>query len=441
MEQFRPQLKKFLTDILFKFSWLIILVLVLTNIFFKPIINIITIPLIVGIIYNAWLTKKNKFVTKLFVDEDFVDNEKPVFWIVTTIEFLILMVGLHFLFKGFSTVTGVSENLFNLQITNFPLSVSFILALAVVIGMLVILYKIKHSSKNKRLILIYILVDIFILFPYNFIFSYENCLKDNISHYYANAMPQLYDKLNTELAKRKEFANDKYRPIETNNQHIKDDVKEIKSEIENENTRYQALNLSEMDEYARRDAQRRHNETIRECNRKIRVRESKINNLVDSLKSNFKKYDTLSYTLNSLSTIVKGINNSKIKKEDLYDSVVNAKKYFIQIYNADTLLSKDTVISNLMNKLQVVTESPTDGFFNLLKDLFSWALKDEYSIHSNTNLKDQGKYLNQAQLEWEDLTPQKRWFSFLFAILIDVFPLIITLCYIHFIKHKRNKTI
>jgi len=441
MEQFKPKLANFLTDILFKFSWLIILVLVLTGIFFKPIVYVIIIPLITGIIYNAWILRKNKFVTRLFIDEYFVDNDKPVFWIVTIIELLILLVGLHFLFKGFSTVTGINENLFNMQLNKFSFSVSFLLAVAVVGGMLVILYQIKHSSKNKRLILIYILVDIFILFPYNFIFSYENCVKDNISQYYANVMPQLYDKLNTELGNRKGIAFDKFRPIEENNGRIKEDVKEIKANIEDENSKYQSLNLSEMDKYARNDAINGHKKTIRDYNRKIKERESKIDNSIDSLKSNFKKFDALSYMLNTLSPIVKGINSNKIKKEDLYDSVVNAKKIFIQIYTSDTLLKKDTVISFLINKLQVIPESPTDGFFNLLKDLFNWALKDEYSNHTNSNLKDDIKNTNKAQQEWEDLTPQKRWFSFLFAILIDIFPLLITLCYIHFTKTKRIKSV
>lgn len=441
MEQFRPQLKNFLTDILFKYSWLIILVLVLTNIYFKPLINLITIPLITGIIYNAWLGKKNKYVTKLFVDEDFVDNEKSVFRIVTAIEFLILMAGLHFLFKGFSTVTGVSENLFNLNIKNLPLSVSFILAVAVVTGMLVILYKIKHSSRNKKLILIYILVDIFILFPYNFIFSYENCVKDNISHYYANAMPQLYDRMSTDLAKEKGMANSKLDPVIKKNNRIKEEIGDLKSEIETENTRFSNLDLDNKNGDQRYTEIKDHNKIIKDLRTKIKNKEGEIDISVDTLSS---KSDQIIRLVDSLLPIlgptIKGIQNNKITKANLYDSIINAKKIFIEIYNSDIVLQKDTVVLSLMNKLQVVPESPTDGFFNLLKDLFSCALKDEYAIHSNTNLNDQGKNLNKAQLEWEDLTPQKRWFSFLFAILIDVFPLIITLCYIHFVKYKRNKT-
>lgn len=441
MEQFKPKLGKFLTDVLFKFSWLIILVLVLTGIFFKPIVYLIIIPLITGIIYNAWISRKNKFVTKLFIDEYFVDNDKPVFWIVTIIEFLILLVGLHFLFKGFSTVTGVNENLFNLQLNKMSFSVSFLLAVAVVGGMLIILYQIKHSSKNKRLILIYILVDIFILFPYNFIFSYENCVKDNISQYYANAMPQLYDRLNTELSERTKTSGLKLSPVVNKNIRIQNDIDALKRDKETENQNYLTLSSQTQDPNEKNVIAYNHNKELNKLNKRIIEKENQIDKRVDSLKAYNDNYISLSNTLTSLNPIIKGIQNNKIKKENLYDSVVNAKKIFIEVFSSDTLLKKDTSITNYMNKLQVIPESPTDGFFNLLKDLFNWALKDEYSKHTNSNLKDDIKDTNKAQQEWESLTPQKRWFSFLFSILIDVFPLLITLCYIHFTKTKRIKSV
>jgi hypothetical protein len=419
MSDLTPSFKKFLIRWSLSRAGLIALVFVCINLF-----------------YNSWLSEKEKYVTKLFFDERIHTSKGPVFWVAFLIELLVLIVGLHYLYKGFSTVTGITEQWFNIK-SNSPLatlllSVGFIIALAIIMGMMLILYKITNSFRNRKLIITYILVDIFILMPFNFMFSYENNQKENLALFYSDAMPPLYDKLLAEVTIRRDKSGSDYNIIDNKNQSVQDDITQKKKDNDTAKAIFQRTNMEGLTQDQIYTIIANYNREIRNNNKEIKALENKIDSTVFNLKEKRDKYTGAYDSLLRIEPVIKGINNGRIKKADLYDTLITAKRVFLEVFNRDTSLRNDSTILYQIEKLQVTKEPPVDGFFNLLHDLFRWALKD-----SNVEASHDDKFIfTKAQKQWNEMLPKKRWFSFLFSILIDVFPLILALCYIHYARQK-----
>ena len=183
-----------------------VLLFIVLNLWFKPVFNIILFLCVAGAFAIAWLNEKDKYTVRLFYDEPFNPKKDNLSLIIAIIEGLILLVGLHFLYKGFTSVTGVTEQLFDAKISGglfYVISaVSFITAFAVITGMMVLLYMISNTLYNRRLIIFYLLTDVLILMPFNFMFSYENNQQESLTQFYAGSMPRLYDQLLPGLQKK-----------------------------------------------------------------------------------------------------------------------------------------------------------------------------------------------------------------------------------------------
>jgi hypothetical protein len=433
-------LKDFFLKWLFKRAWLIALVMIVFNIWFKPIFNIVILLFWAGAFYNDWLSEKEKFVQNLFYEKEFNPKRNGVFWFGFIIELMILMVGLHFLFKGFTTVTGVSEQWLDRDndqgLTSIILSVSFIIALAIIIGMMLLLYKISNSSRNRQLVITYIIIDVLILMPFNFMFSYENNQKENLALFYTDQLQPLYDKMLPRLKSRWEGAWTYYQKSSIRNNNIDSAIREKQTELNDIRVRLNGELLLVTEENPRHEIIRGIRQDQRNIERTIvRLEKSKDTTVYKTATAHAlanKDY----VKLNSVQSIITGLHNGKIPKKNIYDSIMAGRNIFQELYNADTILKADTAVSNAMSRLMVVKESPTDGFFALLKDLFSWALKQgNYLPVVSTNRYNQ---LSAAQLEWNVGLPQKRWFCFMFSLVIDIFPLIIALSFIFFTKQKKN---
>ena len=158
--------------------------------------------------------------------------------------------------------------------------------------------------------------------------------------------------------------------------------------------------------------------------------------LADSAKTNASALSLLANNkynkLLSVEPVVKLLNNGKIDKDVLYDTVMYVKSIFIEIYDTDSSVRKDTGVIRSFERLTVKKEQNTDGFFNLMKQLTFWALKPE--LLSNEGKKESTR----AQTEWNESLPKKRFFCFLFSILIDLFPLLIALSFLIYSKQKSH---
>ena len=73
------------------------------------------------------------------------------------------------------------------------------------------------------------------------------------------------------------------------------------------------------------------------------------------------------------------------------------------------------------------------NLFNLMTELLSWILKPEIIVE-----KKQNDNIDLAQREWNEMQPQKRWYSFINAIMIDIIPLLMAICFTIFCKSKSS---
>jgi len=433
------KLKAFALKWTFSWAWLITIIFILFNIWFKPVFNFVLILFIAGAFYNAWLNEKERYVQKLFLKEDYKIEKGKVFYWAYFAEGLILLASLHFLYKGFTTVTGVTESFFNIPSGStwaaVLITVSFLVALAVCIGMMIILYLISNSFNNRQLIITYLVLDFFILMPFNFMFAYESNQQENLNQYYANSLPGFHDQLRPRVQMKCEKAK---FSLDSMNAKLKNDESSIAWEtsyIKQMSTQYEAQRNQSTNakDSARYESKRNEAQAAAE-GRIATLRNARSAGASPRITADYivaerekQQYDNVGY-------LIRKMNNGRISKKYLADTVLAIRKELLELYNSDSTSQRDTAILMSKQKLDVTRESVTDGFFIMLQGLFSWALKE--SKEDGPNMAITG--ITPAQAEWNAELPKKRWFCFFFALTIDIFPLAIALVIQFRAKRKQQ---
>lgn len=435
----KEKLKAFALKWIFTWAWLIMVVFILFNIWFKPFFNIVLLLFIAGAFYNAWLTEKERYVQKLFLKEDFTPEKSRVFYWAYFAEGLILLASLHFLYKGFTTVTGVTESFFNVAPASVLgaviTSVSFLVSLAVCVGMMIILYLVSNSTKNRQLIITYLILDFFILMPFNFMFSYECNQQENLNLYYANSLPGFHDQLRPHVQKKFEKAKFSFDSMNIKLRNYDSSIARIERSMDETSIKYESRRNTSTNgkDSARYEALR--NEVQNTGKKKISAfQDARDNGESSVIKVYYHKAEEEKLKHDSVGNIIKRVNNGSISKKHLPDTVLTMRQLLLELYNSDSILQRDNAIIMSKQRLDVTKEAVTDGFFNMLQGLFCWALKD------NTWAAPEDKVITitPAQAEWNAELPKKRWFCFFFALTIDIFPLVIALVVQFWAKRKQK---
>src|SRR6202012_2642143 len=102
----------FIRKWIFKNAWIMALVFIFFNTWFKAIFNIVIVLFFAAIFYGDWLTEQDKLAKHLFREEPLPAKKDGIYYWGFLSELAILLIGLHFLNKGFVTVTGMSEKIF-----------------------------------------------------------------------------------------------------------------------------------------------------------------------------------------------------------------------------------------------------------------------------------------------------------------------------------------
>lgn len=428
---------QFFVKWIMKRAWLICLLLIIFNIWFKSIFNLVIVFFLLGDFYNSWLNHKDRLQNHLFFNPPFQPEKKGVYWWGFFFEGLVLLVGLHFLYKGFTTVTGVTEGWFEWApegtVAQIVSSISFMIAVAVVGVMMLLLYKISNTAKNRTLIIIYIIVDVVLLMPFNFMFAYECNQKENLNQYYAEAIPPIYEQLQSRVDVQMKSSGTALAHVNRKNERIDNEIKKLEDKIESIRQQRDAIRTQTTDQSK--------SEELWGLLKDERAAEKAIRNRASQRDTSVRtavlhEQDSLNRAgLDAIRPIYLGILNDTIAKKHMADRLAKAKKILKTIYEADPQLQSDTALSRWMDQLKVIKETPMEGFFAMMQQCFQWALKEEYwgkvAGAQPTNLTD-------AQQHWNEQLPRKRLFCFLFALAIDIVPLIIALSFLLYAKQLKK---
>jgi len=437
MSENNEDIKSWLVRWAFRYGWLVVLVLLLTNLLFRPVMNIVVILLIAAVAFNAWSKDTRRLEHRIFPDDPIPVDRGKVYWYVFAIESLVLLVGLHFYYKGITSMSGITETWFNMGHrggTGFiatVFSVAFMMAVAVVATMLVLLYFISHTPRNMTLIMVYIFIDVFIVMPYNFRFSYENNQKEGITTYYSGAITPLYNILTKRQAPRQDAAERDYDKVRGRNASIDSSLAERDSKINQLTTEYYSQWPTITNDTMRRRYTYDFSIAIKRLKDEKRTIGRQKDTTVSRLEERKLHEERISDKLDSITPIVKGLENGKIEKKDLYDSVINAAKVFQSIIPLDSGLVKDSSVARLMSRLEVVQEPSDKGLGKLLHGWMIWILKDGDRDGAA------GSAVTSAQQEWNEQLPTLRTSSFLFSILIDIIPLLLALTYNIYARQRK----
>jgi hypothetical protein len=403
--------------------WAILIPVFIAGVLFPKMSAWIYILLFLSLSLNAYFVHKDKKTLHLFRVNALPEKTKIIIRrLAVSVEIIFMFIATYILSKGLETITGVQEKIFGIPFIDLSLA----MAIGIGLALFWLLFAIGNTYK-RAFIVAYIILDLLILMPFNFMFIFEKNQNENLTAFHANELPILYSRVNKIYSDKFSDAS-KIADISTGYTEVlnkKDSsLKSEREDLIKKKSEADKNGDKTVSDYAARDIKRKE--------REIRINESKKNDTLNEAKKYQKdEYGLIVTELKRLRQNIDTIKKSS-NRTSLFINVSIVKEALLSKIG-DSLKKTDTAIARAVSVLQIKPQPPTEALLLLYKDIFS------FSRWKGTTKDSLALPLSKTPDEvWGDKLVQLRWYSFSPSVLIDIIPLMIAL-FLGWMKKQENE--